>query len=171
MQYKFHTHRIRLNARQAANPDLEHRFCSASAVALRDRYNPECVTWRLGSDRGAWLGSKSHHSRNIERRSGCTPATADIARSMSINATQRLRGYRTDRTDRNDRDEADADNQRPFVWGTCPDCSSTLAVKSGPYGRFLGCSSYPRCDFTENLDRIAKDILDGTAQPARGGGS
>lgn len=30
----------------------------------------------------------------------------------------------------------------------CPRCGGTLVLKSGRYGRFYGCSNYPRCSFT-----------------------
>jgi len=30
----------------------------------------------------------------------------------------------------------------------CPDCSGKLIVRSGKYGEFLGCSSYPNCHYT-----------------------
>lgn len=30
----------------------------------------------------------------------------------------------------------------------CPDCGSELVERSGKYGKFLGCSSYPDCKFT-----------------------
>lgn len=46
-------------------------------------------------------------------------------------------------------------------WGRCPECSSRLRVKRGPYGRFLGCTAFPSCDFTKPLDAEAKDIIDG----------
>lgn len=57
-----------------------------------------------------------------------------------------------------------------LFWGTCPECDSPLNVQSGEYGQFLGCSAYPRCEYTENLDQAAKDILDGDAEPVHGGG-
>ena len=56
-----------------------------------------------------------------------------------------------------------------LFWGTCPDCSSSLDVKNGEFGRFLGCSSYPRCEYTENLDQAAKNILDGDAEAVERG--
>ena len=31
--------------------------------------------------------------------------------------------------------------------GTCPKCGSPLVVKTGRYGRFIACSSYPECDY------------------------
>ncbi len=30
----------------------------------------------------------------------------------------------------------------------CPKCGSPLVVKDGKYGKFLACSSYPKCDYT-----------------------
>ena len=30
----------------------------------------------------------------------------------------------------------------------CPRCGGTLVLKSGRYGRFYGCSNYPKCRFT-----------------------
>lgn len=35
----------------------------------------------------------------------------------------------------------------------CPDCSSPLHIKSGRYGKFIGCSKYPTCKFIEPLDK------------------
>jgi len=38
--------------------------------------------------------------------------------------------------------------------GTCPEpgCGGTLRQRNGRFGPFLGCSNYPRCRHTENLD-------------------
>lgn len=36
----------------------------------------------------------------------------------------------------------------------CPDCGLPLLVRKGKYGFFLGCSNYPRCNYTQNLQRI-----------------
>ena len=33
----------------------------------------------------------------------------------------------------------------------CPKCSGKLVLRNGKYGKFLGCSNYPRCKFTYNL--------------------
>ncbi len=33
----------------------------------------------------------------------------------------------------------------------CPVCDGWLETKMGRFGRFLGCSNYPRCDYTHNL--------------------
>lgn len=36
--------------------------------------------------------------------------------------------------------------------GICPQCKGALVERKGRYGRFLGCSNYPKCKFTYNLD-------------------
>ena len=33
----------------------------------------------------------------------------------------------------------------------CPKCSGKVIAKSGKFGKFLGCSNYPTCKYTENL--------------------
>lgn len=35
----------------------------------------------------------------------------------------------------------------------CPDCGGDLIEKNGKYGKFLGCSNYPKCRFTKNLTK------------------
>ena len=34
----------------------------------------------------------------------------------------------------------------------CPKCGSQLAIRLGRRGRFVGCTAYPECDYTRNLD-------------------
>lgn len=34
---------------------------------------------------------------------------------------------------------------------TCPKCDSALHIKTGRYGKFIGCSSYPKCKHMEPL--------------------
>jgi DNA topoisomerase-1 len=36
---------------------------------------------------------------------------------------------------------------------SCPECSSPLAVKRGKYGKFIGCTAYPKCRYIEPLER------------------
>jgi len=33
----------------------------------------------------------------------------------------------------------------------CPDCGGNLVEKEGKFGKFYGCSNYPRCRFTKNI--------------------
>lgn len=35
--------------------------------------------------------------------------------------------------------------------GFCPKCGAQLVLRKGSYGKFYGCSNYPRCRFTHNL--------------------
>jgi DNA topoisomerase-1 len=34
----------------------------------------------------------------------------------------------------------------------CPKCEGQLAIRLGRNGRFIGCTNYPECDYTRNLD-------------------
>jgi len=33
----------------------------------------------------------------------------------------------------------------------CPNCGGELIEKNGKYGKFLGCSNYPKCKYTKNI--------------------
>lgn len=35
---------------------------------------------------------------------------------------------------------------------TCPKCGHELLIKNGSYGQFIGCSRYPVCRYTSNID-------------------
>jgi DNA topoisomerase-1 len=50
-----------------------------------------------------------------------------------------------------------------FTGEACPKCGKPLQYKQSRYGRFIGCSDYPRCDFTEPLS------IPGVACPKCGG--
>ena len=39
--------------------------------------------------------------------------------------------------------------QEEEVGRNCPDCGSPLVVRYGRYGKFIGCSTYPECRYTE----------------------
>ncbi len=34
----------------------------------------------------------------------------------------------------------------------CPDCGSALSIRLGKRGKFIGCTNYPECKYTRNLD-------------------
>jgi DNA topoisomerase I len=40
----------------------------------------------------------------------------------------------------------------------CPKCSNNLIVRYGKYGKFIGCSGYPKCKFIESLNQ--PEIID-----------
>jgi DNA topoisomerase-1 len=44
----------------------------------------------------------------------------------------------------------------------CPKCGAKLAVRLGRHGRFIGCTTYPECDYTRDLsgDKDAADTPD-----------
>ena len=33
----------------------------------------------------------------------------------------------------------------------CPECGGRLRERSGPYGRFMGCSNYPTCRYNRKI--------------------
>ncbi len=41
---------------------------------------------------------------------------------------------------------------------TCPKCGGQLTMKAGRYGKFYGCSNYPGCRFTENLNTKQQSV-------------
>ena len=36
----------------------------------------------------------------------------------------------------------------------CPNCGSNLKERKGPYSTFLGCSNYPKCKYTRNIEEV-----------------
>jgi predicted RNA-binding Zn-ribbon protein involved in translation (DUF1610 family) len=34
---------------------------------------------------------------------------------------------------------------------TCPNCGGELVIRNGKYGKFYGCSNYPKCKFSRNI--------------------
>lgn len=68
-------------------------------------------------------------------------------------------------------DEIDAALE-PFIFGTdaeevakarvCPKCNEgRLGLKTGKFGAFLGCSNYPECNFTRQLDGSGDGAVEG----------
>ncbi|MGQ9659377.1 MAG: type I DNA topoisomerase [Thermochromatium sp.] len=56
---------------------------------------------------------------------------------------------------------------------TCPKCGGQLAIRLGRNGRFIGCTNYPQCDYTRDLDpdkteRKAPEIVEGRPCPLCG---
>lgn len=53
----------------------------------------------------------------------------------------------------------------------CPKCSKQLSIRLGKRGRFIGCTGYPECDYTQDLgngenEASAPEIIEGRACPA-----
>ncbi|MBO5487503.1 MAG: topoisomerase DNA-binding C4 zinc finger domain-containing protein [Eubacterium sp.] len=48
----------------------------------------------------------------------------------------------------------ETESRRMFVRyaaSICPECGGELREKSGQYGKFMGCSNYPRCRYTRKI--------------------
>lgn len=56
-------------------------------------------------------------------------------------------------------------------YSVCPECGSELIVKHGKAGSFIGCSSYPSCQYTRPLvehEKIEDKVLSGSECPECG---
>jgi len=59
----------------------------------------------------------------------------------------------------------------------CPKCGKPLNIRFGKRGRFIGCTGYPECDYTRNLNETAEEaaeaeapeIVEGRVCPKDGG--
>ena len=56
----------------------------------------------------------------------------------------------------------------------CPKCGKPLSIRLGRRGRFVGCTGYPECDYTRNVDETAEEasqpeIVEGRTCPEDGG--
>ncbi len=52
----------------------------------------------------------------------------------------------------------------------CPQCSKPLSIRLGRHGRFIGCTNYPECDYTRDLngdgkEQEAPEIVEGRKCP------
>lgn len=48
----------------------------------------------------------------------------------------------------------DVQREQEFVGRDCPTCGSPLVYREGRYGRFIGCSTFPKCRYTEQLIKV-----------------
>lgn len=54
---------------------------------------------------------------------------------------------------------------------SCPKCSKPLAIRLGKRGRFIGCTGYPECDYTQNMEvannseQPSAEVVEGRACP------
>ena len=44
--------------------------------------------------------------------------------------------------------KAERDTNNKIAEGVCPKCGGKLVMRNGKYGKFWGCTNYPRCTFT-----------------------
>ena len=95
----------------------------------------------------------SHHLRRVILGLGAQKIltegqVADI-REIIQNVTIQEEGYRELHV-MNAREKA-AIAQNEINNGTCPRCNGYLIERAGKYGRFYGCSNYPKCKFTKKI--------------------
>lgn len=57
--------------------------------------------------------------------------------------------------------DKEIDNQKPslMIEGRCPNCGGTLVQRKSKYGEFFGCSNYPHCRFTLNIDPETGELI------------
>ena len=105
--------------------------------------------------------------RAAGRRTGCRLArrggVGAVARSTSGN---RSRNWST--TPKENVKRSDVTQESPDE--LCPKCGRPLSIRLGRRGRFIGCSDYPECDYTRNLDddkaeAEAPEIVEGRSCP------
>ncbi len=56
----------------------------------------------------------------------------------------------------------------------CPKCDQPLAIRLGKRGRFIGCTAYPECDYTQDLsaqagEKTEPEVVEGRTCPDCGG--
>lgn len=49
----------------------------------------------------------------------------------------------------------------------CPKCSKPLSIRLGKRGRFIGCTAYPDCDYTRNLESSSEKPVDNVTVEGR----
>lgn len=42
----------------------------------------------------------------------------------------------------------------------CPVCGGLMLTKEGIYGKFRGCSNFPKCDWTEDFEEFGEIVTD-----------
>ncbi len=48
----------------------------------------------------------------------------------------------------------DVQREHEYVGRACPTCGNPLVYREGRYGRFIGCSTFPKCRYTEQLVKV-----------------
>lgn len=57
------------------------------------------------------------------------------------------------------------------AYETCPECNAELKIKNSKAGPFLGCSNYPKCQYTRPVvehERVENKVLSGSQCPECG---
>ena len=84
---------------------------------------------------------------------------------LSIEQVKRLADRLTVGTNLNKKSNSDhvrqvrqyvAENKKKVKSNICPRCEGNLVVRTGPYGKFYGCSNFPRCKYKNNYKTRAR---------------
>ena len=51
-----------------------------------------------------------------------------------------------------------ADVTQEKIDENCPKCGKQLSIRLGKRGRFIGCTAYPDCDYTRNMDGVDNTV-------------
>jgi DNA topoisomerase-1 len=62
-----------------------------------------------------------------------------------------------DRVEEKDKSVSRRDVTHEELDEKCPKCGAPLTIRLGRRGRFIGCTAYPECDYTRNLDESAEE--------------
>lgn len=63
------------------------------------------------------------------------------------------RSYQTDFSHTRDIKKIKKENQAKIKAGICPRCGGKLIEREGKYGKFIGCSNFPKCRFVESKSK------------------
>ena len=59
------------------------------------------------------------------------------------------------------KEQPNTESENALIEGrVCSDCGHALLIKTGRYGRFIGCSNYPNCKHIESLDKPGDTEID-----------
>ena len=67
-----------------------------------------------------------------------------------------------------------SDVTQEVIEEACPQCGSPLSIRLGKHGRFIGCTNYPQCDYTRDLEgtsnpeQAAPEVVEGRSCPECG---
>ncbi|MCQ4635868.1 NERD domain-containing protein [Anaerovorax odorimutans] len=79
-----------------------------------------------------------------EKKLGCTELDGIVKKIQSLNiSSKEIRKIHNSNIRRNVKS-----NKVSIAQRVCPKCGGTLIERNGKYGKFFGCSNYPKCRFT-----------------------
>lgn len=68
-----------------------------------------------------------------------------------VEIIEESRSYQTDYSHTRDIKKIKKENQAKIKAGICPSCGGRLIERESKYGKFIGCSNFPKCRFTRSI--------------------